>query len=119
MLLLTLFYNRVRGVVLGPGLPHVLGTDELHHGAGLVGLVPAVLQAGAGVNVDVDEALGCLVPGLGEPGRPADRLGVACYAQPAQRDLYKETKSHQNNSKNKTCESSKKDKLFCCNSLIT
>ncbi len=59
------------------------------------------LKAGAGVYVDVDEALGCLVPGLGEPGRPADRLGVASHAQPAQRDLYTETKSHQN--KNKTC----------------
>jgi hypothetical protein len=88
-----LFDNRVRGVVLGPGLPHVLGTDELHHGARLVGLVPPVLQSGAGVYVDVDEALGSLVSGLGEPGRPADRLGVASHAQPAQRDLYGETKS--------------------------
>jgi hypothetical protein len=49
------------------------------------------LESGAGVYVDVDEALGCLVPGLGEPGRPADRLGVAGHAQPAQRDLYRET----------------------------
>jgi hypothetical protein len=51
-LLLTLFDNRVRGVVLGPGLPHVLGTDELHHGARLVGLVPPVLQPGALWNRD-------------------------------------------------------------------
>jgi hypothetical protein len=47
------------------------------------------LKAGAGVNVDVDQALGRLVPGLRLLSGGTDHLRITCHSQPTQRNLHR------------------------------